>query len=223
MRKDILENKEQLLKWINENQSKAFICRELDCKPTTLDSYLLKIGIVYRGNMGLKGKKIPHNKMPISYFLINGSLIGSYKLKNLLFDNNIKEKKCENCGIIEWDGKEAPLELHHIDGNKHNNELKNIQILCPNCHAQTNTNSGKSGNRKMNRNQSNTIKKNYCECGKEIKKNSKRCPTCDKIKQRKVKNRPTKEELVKMIKDTSLEAVGRKYGISGNAVKKWLK
>ena len=38
-----------------------------------------------------------------------------------------------------------------------------------------------------------------------------------------IKDRPIKEELVKMIKDSSLEAVGRKYGVSGNAVKKWLK
>jgi len=63
----------------------------------------------------------------------------------------------------------------------------------------------------------------FCECGKEIAKYSKRCPTCDKIKQRKVKDRPTKEDLILMIESTSLEAVGRKYGVSGNAVKKWLK
>lgn len=49
------------------------------------------------------------------------------------------------------------------------------------------------------------------------------CPTCDKIRQRKVKVRPSKEELLKMISESSLESVGRKYGVSGNAVKKWLK
>ena len=66
-------------------------------------------------------------------------------------------------------------------------------------------------------------KKNYCKCGKEIRKESKNCPFCDKIKQRKVKDRPSKDELILMIKESSLEAVGRKYNVSGNAVKKWLK
>lgn len=61
------------------------------------------------------------------------------------------------------------------------------------------------------------------ECGKEITKNAKRCEICEKIKQRKVKDRPSKEELILMIKESSLEAVGRKYNVSGNAVKKWLK
>ena len=66
-------------------------------------------------------------------------------------------------------------------------------------------------------------KKYYCECGKEIKRLSKRCSVCDKINQRKVKDRPSKSELILMIKESSLEAVGRKYNVSGNAVKKWLK
>ena len=32
-----------------------------------------------------------------------------------------------------------PLELHHKDGNKFNNNLSNLELLCPNCHAFTNT------------------------------------------------------------------------------------
>jgi hypothetical protein len=67
------------------------------------------------------------------------------------------------------------------------------------------------------------MKHYYCQCGKEIRKESKLCPTCDKIRQRKVKNRPSKEELMLMLKETNLEAIGRKYGVTGNAVKKWLK
>jgi 5-methylcytosine-specific restriction endonuclease McrA len=69
----------------------------------------------------------------------------------------------------------------------------------------------------------NNILKNYCKCGKEIKNNSKTCVDCYAIKQRKVENRPSKNDLVLMIKETSMEAVGKKYGVSGNAVKKWLK
>ena len=67
------------------------------------------------------------------------------------------------------------------------------------------------------------MKHYYCQCGKEIRKESKLCPTCDKIRQRKVKNRPSKEKLMLMLKETNLEAIGRKYGVTVNAVKKWLK
>jgi molecular chaperone DnaK (HSP70) len=63
----------------------------------------------------------------------------------------------------------------------------------------------------------------FCQCGKEIRKESKLCPTCDKIRQRKVKDRPSKEELILMVKESSLEAVGRKYGVTGKSIKKWLK
>jgi 5-methylcytosine-specific restriction endonuclease McrA len=40
-------------------------------------------------------------------------------------------------------GEPIPLELHHIDGNHNNNDLSNIQLLCPNCHAQTDNFSNK--------------------------------------------------------------------------------
>jgi hypothetical protein len=46
---------------------------------------------------------------------------------------------------------------------------------------------------------------------------------CDKIRQRKVKDRPSRKELILMIDNSSLEAIGRKCGVSGNAIKKWLK
>lgn len=41
------------------------------------------------------------------------------------------------CGIRDWNGRELVFELHHIDGNRNNNSLDNLMILCPNCHSQT--------------------------------------------------------------------------------------
>ena len=51
----------------------------------------------------------------------------------------IKEKghKCESCGNEEWMGFPITLEIHHIDGDKSNNSLENLQLLCPNCHSVT--------------------------------------------------------------------------------------
>ena len=66
-------------------------------------------------------------------------------------------------------------------------------------------------------------KKKYCDCGKEIFSNSIRCQKCNSLHQRKVKNRPDNEELKKLVSQTSLESAGRKYNVSGNTIKKWLK
>lgn len=50
---------------------------------------------------------------------------------------------CELCGIEDWCGKPLSFQLHHIDGNNKNNSVNNLQLLCPNCHSQTNTYSNK--------------------------------------------------------------------------------
>jgi len=67
------------------------------------------------------------------------------------------------------------------------------------------------------------LPKYICKCGNKMSKTGKVCTKCSHFNQRRVKDRPAKEELILMIKNSSLEAVGRKYGITGNAVKKWLK
>jgi len=50
--------------------------------------------------------------------------------------------KCWTCGITEWNKKEIVMELEHIDGNSENNDLKNLSLICPNCHSQTSTYKG---------------------------------------------------------------------------------
>lgn len=45
--------------------------------------------------------------------------------------------KCECCGLSSWMGKSIPLEVHHKDGDTDNNSFDNLQVLCCNCHAQT--------------------------------------------------------------------------------------
>lgn len=53
----------------------------------------------------------------------------------------IKEQneKCLKCGNTLWLGKPIILEIHHIDGNTQNNKRENLEALCLNCHAQTET------------------------------------------------------------------------------------
>jgi 5-methylcytosine-specific restriction endonuclease McrA len=45
---------------------------------------------------------------------------------------------------MEWNGKPIECALHHKDGNKHNNKIDNLEILCPNCHSQTDTYTAKN-------------------------------------------------------------------------------
>ena len=49
----------------------------------------------------------------------------------------LQKDKCATCTRKTWLGNPIPLELHHIDGNSGNWRFKNLQLLCPNCHAQT--------------------------------------------------------------------------------------
>ena len=141
LRTDILERKEDILKWIEANQSKAYMCRELKCKPETLNSYLEKMDIEYAGNQSGKGiRSDPKYKTAEEY--IKGSCVKSHLLKQKLIKDGIKEEKCEICGLSFWLNIKLPLELHHKDGNHYNNNLENLQILCPNCHAVQPGNSG---------------------------------------------------------------------------------
>ena len=51
----------------------------------------------------------------------------------------LRGQKCENCGITEWLGQPINLEIHHINGDRGDNRLENLQLLCPNCHSYTET------------------------------------------------------------------------------------
>lgn len=141
MRKDILERRDEITRWIEEAEPKASICRELRCKPETLNSYLDKLGIKYSGNRGLKGKKSDPKRLSALEYA-NTQNPKTHKLKLKLIEDGIKEQRCECCKRSDWNKEQIPLELHHIDGNKFNNNLNNLIILCPNCHAQQPGNSG---------------------------------------------------------------------------------
>jgi hypothetical protein len=90
---------------------------------------------------------------------------GNFDYERFRYGNNIKAAdavdaitairghKCECCKQELWMDKPIPLEVHHIDGDKLNNTLDNLQLLCPNCHALTENYRGKN----MNRNHDNYV------------------------------------------------------------------
>ena len=87
-----------------------------------------------------KNRKSPAEYL-IEYDKSKGVSVDGIKKK--MFRDAVKEKRCEECGGSLWGGIDIPLELHHLDGNKWNNRIENLKILCPNCHAITENYSGK--------------------------------------------------------------------------------
>ena len=144
--KELLEEK------IKNCYSFAELCRRLGLNPKgsnpkTLRKKLDLFGIDYSHftgqgwNVGLKFK--PRISKSLDLILTENSTYQSYKLLKRLIIEGKKEKKCECCGSIKWNGREIPLELHHINGNRADNRLENLQVLCPNCHALTDNYRGK--------------------------------------------------------------------------------
>ena len=81
------------------------------------------------------------NQIPLEDILSGKtSCASNYDLKIRLIAAGIKENKCERVGCAvgqNWLGKSIVCALHHTDGDRRNNKLVNLEMLCPNCHSQT--------------------------------------------------------------------------------------
>lgn len=228
MRNDILDRKEDILQWIKENRPKAYMCRELKCKPDTLERYLGIMQIEYKGNPGLKGfKVINNNYIPAEQYILN-SCVHSSILRDKLIREGIREKKCERCNLTTWLGEEINLELHHIDGNHYNNNFDNLQILCPNCHSLT-QNYRNKGKTKLIMNyqevdipkKSSSRKNKQCiSCGAPITKQATYCEKCYKQSLQRVK-RPDRDTFKKEIRTIPFLQLSAKYGVSDKSISKW--
>jgi hypothetical protein len=131
----------------------AEVCRKLQIKAaggnyTTLKQKF-KIWNIdtshFRGqgwNVGLTFK--PNPKKPLSEILVKGSNYQPYKLKRRLLSESVLSPFCNCCGRTKWIDQQIPLELHHINGQRSDNRLENLELLCPNCHALTENYRGKN-------------------------------------------------------------------------------
>jgi hypothetical protein len=147
-------------------------------------------------------------------------------LKNRLYKEGLKKRCCEICGQSEeWMGKKMSLILDHINGEHTDNRLENLRIVCPNCNATLPTHGGKNINKfkidedkfinkKLNKEKLNVERLN--NNGKTLKEIE------SSIKQRKTE-RPDKEILLIDVKELGYTGTGRKYGVSDNAIRNWLK
>ena len=74
--------------------------------------------------------------MPLDELLI-ADAEGRNNIKRAPDRSRHQAQRCENCGISRWRERSLSLCLHHINGDRHDNRLENLQLLCPNCHSQT--------------------------------------------------------------------------------------
>jgi hypothetical protein len=81
---------------------------------------------------------------PIDEVLAAGRRRSRAHVKARLLMAGLKDKWCEACGLTEWQGAPISLQLHHVNGNGHDNRLINLRLLCPNCHSQTDTWGGRN-------------------------------------------------------------------------------
>lgn len=132
-------DKDYFINVCNNSKSMSEACSMLGLHFNTFKRYAIKFNC-YNTNQSGKGlhKQNNGNKIELTDILSGKHPeYQTFKLKIRLISEGVKQNKCEHCGISEWNGKPLNMELHHIDGNSHNHLLPNLQILCPNCHSQT--------------------------------------------------------------------------------------
>lgn len=179
----------------------------------------------------------------------------------------LRGNKCEDCGLTEWKNQPIPLEAHHIDGNKCNNNLDNLLLLCPNCHTFTPNYGSKNRKQKditdevllqaiqthssirqalfslglsdaganykrireliINNPDKQILLENYTinicpDCGKYISNGAKYCIECN-AKHARTVERPSREELKKLIRTIPFTTIGKQFNVSDNAIRKWCK
>ena len=86
---------------------------------------------------------------PLEHILQAGRPANSTEVRRRLVAEDVKEHRCEACGRTAWRGRPIPLELDHVNGDRWDNRVDNLRLLCPNCHALTPTYRGRNIRRRV--------------------------------------------------------------------------
>lgn len=219
----IEEIENDIKKAIDNSLTMSEACYKLGMHFNTFKRYAQKLNL-YKPNQGGKGTNKPYrgnNKYELKDIL-DGKVpyYSTFKLKIRLLKEGIKQNICEICGISEWNNKQLNMELDHIDGNRFNHSLDNLRMICPNCHAQTDT--YRSKNAKYVKSEKNC---KICENTFERKLGdycSRKCSNSSRKGNNYKIDWPNNIELKKLVDEYGYSATGRKLGVSDNAIRKHL-
>jgi len=180
-----------------------------------------------------------HKKSNEEIFVQNSTYESRKNIKKRLVKDFGFELKCSGCNRItyscrqtEWKEVPIPLELEHKNGINNDNRVENLEFLCPLCHSLTSTYRGKNHNYRneyeiaiINGEEKKKKKrtKKCIDCDKLIINSSTRCPTCSAKKANPEKDRPSPEILKEEAETHTFTELGKKYNVSDNTIRKWLK
>ncbi len=159
-------------------------------------------------------------KYKLEDILVENSTYGRSHLKRRLIGEGILKYECffNDCPTRQsliWRNTVVVLQLDHINGVFNDNRLENLRFLCPNCHSQTETFSGK------NRKTKHVKDLITCVCGRKTKTGKcQRC--CKKVGPPKKIIWPPREELLDRLANSNYSKLSRELGISDNALRKHL-
>ena len=145
-RKASEERNERLALAVGSNFSVAGVLRALQLKPAggnylTVQQAILKLGLDtshWTGRGHRRGATSPVvAAKPLQAILRRGTTPNTSKLRRRLIEAGLFEPICSDCGLSTWQNANIPLELDHRDGDRTNNLIENLRLLCPNCHALT--------------------------------------------------------------------------------------
>ena len=165
---------------------------------------------------------------PLAGLLVENSSYSRASLKRRLFREGYKPRCCELCGQgEEWQGKPMGLILDHINGVDNDNRLSNLRIVCPNCAATLDTHCGRGNRLERERAclfcgevyEPKRADHRYCSprCGQRKQGSKEPRPDTRKV------DRPPYARLKREVAAMGWSAVGRRYGVSDNAVRKWMR
>ena len=129
---------EQLIEAFIENSHIGKVSVKFNLPTITIWRRLKKLGIelkTVKNNVKIPIQEILEGKHP--YYQ-------TFKLNKRLIKENVLENKCSVCNIDNWNNKPIGLHLDHINGNSTDHTFKNLRLICPNCHSQTETYCGKN-------------------------------------------------------------------------------
>lgn len=167
--------------------------------------------------------------IPLDEVMVEHSTYGRGHLKRRLFDEGLKERRCEVCGQDEnWRGGRLALILDHINGVPDDHRLENLRVLCPNCAATLETHCGRKNlgalapracARCGEAFHPRSGKQRYCSrsCGMRWDRRGRSIPGARRVE------RPPHDQLLAEIAALGYLGVGRKYGVSDNAIRKWVR